>query len=36
VAYDRLGSVFAMAVVAAVLVFALRFLIRVPRLLAMR
>jgi cytochrome c oxidase subunit 1 len=36
VAYDRLASLFALAVTAAVLVFALRFLLRVPRLLAMR
>jgi hypothetical protein len=36
VAYDRLASLFALAVAAAVLVFTLRFLLRVPRLLAMR
>ena len=36
VAYDRLASLFGCAVIAAVLVFALRFLVRVPRLIAMR
>jgi hypothetical protein len=36
VAYDRLGSVFALAVIAAVLVFAIRFLVRVPRLITTR
>jgi cytochrome c oxidase subunit 1 len=35
-AYDRLASLFALAVIAAVLVFAFRFLVRVPRLIAMR
>jgi cytochrome c oxidase subunit 1 len=36
VGYDRLASLFALAVIVAVLVFTLRFLVRVPRLLAMR
>jgi len=36
VAYDQIASLFALAVMAAVLVFAVRFLLRVPRLLAMR
>ena len=36
VAYDRLASLFALGVTAAVLVFVLRFLLRVPRLLVMR
>jgi len=36
VAYDRLASLFAVGVTAAVLVFVLRFLLRVPRLLVMR
>ena len=36
VAYDRLASLFAFAVTAAVAVFALRFLLRVPRLIATR
>jgi cytochrome c oxidase subunit 1 len=36
VAYDRVGSVFALAVIAAVLVFAIRFLLRVPRLITTR
>jgi cytochrome c oxidase subunit I len=36
VAYDRLASLFALAMIAAVIVFAIRFLIRVPRLIAMR
>ena len=34
--YDRLASLFGFAVMAAVLVFALRLLVRVPRLIAMR
>jgi cytochrome c oxidase subunit 1 len=36
VAYDRLASLFALAVMAAVAVFTLRFLLRAPRLLAAR
>ena len=36
VAYDRLASLFGCAVMASVLVFGLRFLVRVPRLIAMR
>lgn len=36
IGYDRLASLFGFAVMAAVLVFALRFLVRVPRLIAMR
>ena len=36
VAYDRLASLFALAVMAAVAVFTLRFLLRAPRLLATR
>lgn len=36
VGYDRLASLFALAVIAAALVFTLRFLVRVPRLLATR
>jgi cytochrome c oxidase subunit 1 len=36
VAYDRLASLFGCAVTAAGLVFVLRFLVRVPRLIAMR
>jgi len=35
-AYDRLASLLALAVTAAVLMFAFRFLVRVPRLIAMR
>ena len=35
VAYDRLASLFGCAVMASVLVFGLRFLVRVPRLIAM-
>jgi len=35
-AYDRLASLLALAVTAAVLMFAVRFLVRVPRLIAMR
>lgn len=33
VGYDRIGSLFALAVIVAVLIFALRFLVRVPRLI---
>jgi cytochrome c oxidase subunit 1 len=33
VGYDRLGSLFALAVILAVVVFALRFLVRVPRMI---
>ena len=36
VGYDRLASLFGCGVTAAVLVFVLRFLVRVPRLIAMR